>query len=91
MIGLIHERDIIIINNYAIIIFSIYFRIVWILGSNKTNGDVRTLGELIPNYNQDGYLPNPVLSRDTFTINTVTKIKWPQTLRGLSSFFSAGI
>jgi proto-oncogene tyrosine-protein kinase Ret len=44
---------------------------VWILGSNKTNRNVRTLEELLPNFNQDEYQQNPVPNRDTFTINTV--------------------
>lgn len=44
---------------------------MWILGSNKTNRNVRTLEELLPNFNQDEYQQNPVPNRDTFTINTV--------------------
>lgn len=48
---------------------NIYFRIFWLLGNNKTN---RTLEGLLPNYDQDGYQLNPVVNRDTFTINTVS-------------------
>ncbi|XP_060852344.1 proto-oncogene tyrosine-protein kinase receptor Ret-like isoform X1 [Rhopalosiphum padi] len=51
-------------------------RIVWILGSNKTNRNVRTLEELLPNFNQDEYQQNPVPNRDTFTINTDFDPKW---------------
>jgi len=45
------------------------------LGGNKTNGNVRTLEELLPNFDQDEYQPNPVPNRDTFTINTVNNTK----------------
>lgn len=48
------------------------FRIVWILGSNKTNRNIRTLEELLPNRDQDGYQPNPVSNRETFVINVVS-------------------
>lgn len=51
---------------------NVNFRIVWILGSNKTNRNIRTLEELLPNRDQDGYQPNPVSNRDTFTINIVS-------------------
>ncbi|XP_060872661.1 proto-oncogene tyrosine-protein kinase receptor Ret-like isoform X1 [Metopolophium dirhodum] len=51
-------------------------RIVWILGGNKTNRNVRTLEELLPNFDQDEYQPNPVPNRDTFTINIDFDPKW---------------
>uniref|UniRef100_A0A2H8TDK2 Proto-oncogene tyrosine-protein kinase receptor Ret n=1 Tax=Melanaphis sacchari TaxID=742174 RepID=A0A2H8TDK2_9HEMI len=57
-------------------------RIVCILGSHKTNRNVRTLRtlrtleELLPNFNQDEYQPNPVPNRDTYTVNTDFDPKW---------------
>lgn len=42
------------------------------MGSNKTNRNIRTLEELLPNRDQDGYQPNPVSNRETFTINIVS-------------------
>lgn len=48
------------------------FRILWVLGSNKTNRNVRTLEELLPNFEQDAYQLNPAVpTRDTFTIHIV--------------------
>lgn len=41
------------------------------MGNNKTNRNVRTLEELLPNINQDEYQPNRIPNRDTFTINNV--------------------
>ncbi|CAH1736549.1 proto-oncogene tyrosine-protein kinase receptor Ret [Aphis gossypii] len=48
----------------------------WILGNNKTNRNVRTLEELLPNINQDEYQPNQIPNRDTFTINNDFDPKW---------------
>lgn len=51
------------------------FRILWIFGGNKTNGNVRTLEELLPNRDQDGYRLNPIAaadSDDTFIVDTVS-------------------
>lgn len=54
----------------------IYLRIIWIFGSNKPNRNVRTLEELLPSRNQDGYQPNPIVStRDTYIMNTVSYIQ----------------
>lgn len=42
------------------------------MGSNKTNRNVRTLEELLPDRDQDGYRPNPIANRETFIINTAS-------------------
>lgn len=49
----------------------VHFRIFWFLSSNKANRNVRTLEELLPNRDRDGYQSSPVADRDNFIINYV--------------------
>lgn len=47
------------------------YRIFWFLSNNKANSNVRTLEELLPSRDRDGYQSSPIADRDNFIINYV--------------------